>query len=158
MKTLSNSRLGGFTLIELLVVVLIIGILSAIALPQYQKAVLKSKVAAVLPKVTALETAQKEFKMANGYYTGDLAALSIDTGVWSCNRTEDSSIDFCQIRVASGLGWEMHFGTGRSASYRIYCIANKSYSLADSICKEYGTLKPESSTGSYNYYVVREVY
>ncbi|MGN0016941.1 MAG: prepilin-type N-terminal cleavage/methylation domain-containing protein [Candidatus Avelusimicrobium sp.] len=61
----------GFTLIELLVVVLIIGILSAVALPQYQKAVAKSRVAAVIPLVKSVGTARDVYFMANGSFETD---------------------------------------------------------------------------------------
>ena len=56
----------GFTLIELLVVVLIIGILSSVALPQYTKAVEKSRAAQVWPILKAINDAEKIKNMEMG--------------------------------------------------------------------------------------------
>ena len=66
-----------FTLIELLVVVLIIGILAAIALPQYQKAVWKSRFAQAKILARSLADAEEVYYLANGTYTRDFDALGI---------------------------------------------------------------------------------
>ena len=67
----------GFTLVELLIVVLIIGILSAVAVPMYQGAVDKSRWSTLLTSAKALQTAQEAAHMETGSYAYDLNDLSI---------------------------------------------------------------------------------
>ncbi|MBO7237825.1 MAG: type II secretion system protein [Elusimicrobiaceae bacterium] len=67
-----------FTLIELLVVVLIIGILAAIALPQYQKAVVKAQLIKYIQYATSIDRANELYHLANDKYTEDVRDLDID--------------------------------------------------------------------------------
>lgn len=64
-------RKQGFTLVELLVVVLIIGILSAVALPQYTKTVEKARASEAVSTIYALEKAIDLWVLANGFPSTD---------------------------------------------------------------------------------------
>ena len=65
-KSFSGNKNAGFTLIELLVVVLIIGILAAVALPQYQQAVDKARFTQVILQVEGLIKAEELYHLATG--------------------------------------------------------------------------------------------
>lgn len=67
----------GFTLLELLTAVLIIGILTALAMPEYQKAVERSRAAEAQTILENLAKAEERFLMSNGTFTNELTDLDV---------------------------------------------------------------------------------
>lgn len=73
----------GFTLIELMIVVAIIGILAAIAIPQYQDYVVRAKLSKVAGAVQPIKLAMAEYYQFNGSWAGLAAAANQGAQQWT---------------------------------------------------------------------------
>ena len=98
-----NKR--AFTLIELLVVVLIIGILAAVALPQYNKAVAKARLAEHVQFVRDLQQAIDLYVLENGIVNVDFTThpelLSVDLSAARNKLCGGENWSYCGIRCVS---------------------------------------------------------
>jgi type IV pilus assembly protein PilA len=80
----------GFTLVELMIVVAIIGILAAIAIPQYAAYKERAWIASMQGDINSIRSAEEAFFAANGSYTTSLAAGGLADFGWSGYSTGNS--------------------------------------------------------------------
>lgn len=131
----------GFTLIELLVVVLIIGILAAVALPQYQMAVEKSRATEAMLLLRSMRAAIESYRMETGASPSSLDDLDLSfPGVkhdpvngsdyfftknfhcrsWGACRSRNKNLDYyINLGTRSGeLAWSCCWPSGNEKAHK----------------------------------------
>jgi type IV pilus assembly protein PilE len=156
----------GFTLIELLVVVLIIGILAAIALPQYQNAVEKSRAAEALILVKALKEAQDRYILTTGapaksFYDFDIALPAKSKPCVNSGYQTNDCILVGYYQYELGETGAKYFVSARSTDLKMlirydysegFCSCISKGGQKDKLCKSIsGASAPYQSTGD-NYF------
>ena len=155
-----------FTLIELLVVVLIIGILAAVAAPQYQIAVEKAHAAEAITQIRALANAEQAYYLANGEYTDDFSVLDIDfpgTSAtdepvmkqkhWDLKLNDIKTLHTISAR-RMGTGFALNDGryyiVYDLSTNQLFCAAYNYDEKATKICKKFGTAQTCPAGGANN--------
>jgi type II secretion system protein G len=154
---------NGFTLIELLVVVLIIGILAAVALPQYQKAVDKTSAMQAVSVMKSIVNAQNLYKLATGAFATDINDLDVtipgEMSTYGAPSVKTAHFEFVMHFPSSSLA-HLQANNANKGYYIIYywtlnrlkCMASKTNERGNKICKNFNPVSVTCPESGYNCY------
>lgn len=108
----------GFTLIELMIVVAVIGVLAAIAIPQYQNYVAKSELAAAYATVSAMKVNYEDYIANNSEAPADATAIG--------GPTLDATVGTIEVN-----GPEISYAFGTKSSAKIGSSASLAITKSD---------------------------
>jgi prepilin-type N-terminal cleavage/methylation domain-containing protein len=114
-----NRTSKGFTLVEIMIVVLIIGILLAIAVPNFITARTNSRVQTCIANLKQIDTAKEQFAMANGLIQG--AAVNDATDLCPTYMPEWPSGPITGVYAAGAVGSDPTFQGNNADWYRTNC-------------------------------------
>jgi prepilin-type N-terminal cleavage/methylation domain-containing protein len=137
MFTKLNQKREGFTLIELLIVVAIIGILAAIAIPQYNKYRQRAQDAVAVSALDAIVSAQELHFTDNNVYTTDYDSLA------SLTLNKDANVNYGSI-VITNDGADYTFSVGHQAP------GSTRFNFDSSSSQKFSTVTSTSVTNTWN--------
>ncbi len=121
LQYLNNKKAQkGFTLIELLVVIIIIGILSAIALPAFLNQAAKAKQSEAKQALGALNRGQQAYRLENNEFAQDVVKLALGVETDTKNYTYGGTGAFSSLGAGFAEGVEIEAVAKDVAAVRDY--------------------------------------